>query len=269
LDKSQASLGARVHYSDAAELIPAGGWEYVNDRTIRLLPAGTSFAQSSLYEFTYQAKDPVVAGLGFAAVRDLAAFLHYAAVDGEGHPNPAAEAQFVYSFCNSQSCRFIHDFLHLGFNQDEEGQQVFDGMLNWVGAASGGFFNYRFAQPGRSHWQHTGRWYPERQFPFTNEILFDPITGTVDGRLRRCRSTNTCPKIFETGSGNEYWTKGGSLLHTDTIGNDLHAPGNVPTHKAYVGAVSRAAIRLYRQRLLLDEDVTRYLAEAEASTVGK
>src|SRR6185503_3409689 len=59
------------------------------------------------------------------------------------------------------------------------------------------------------------------------EILFDPITGGVDGRLRRCRSTNTCPKIFETGSGNEYWTKGGSLLHTDTIGNDLDAPGNV------------------------------------------
>ena len=42
-----------------------------------------------------------------------------------------------------------------------------------------------------------------------------------------------------------------------------------PTHKAYVRAVSLAAIRLYRHRLLLDEDVTRYLAEAEASTVGK
>ena len=457
-DKSLASLSVRVHYNDPAGVISDSGWEYVNDRTIRLLPLGTSFAQSSLYEFTYRAKDPVVAGLGFAAVRDVAAFLHYATADSEGHPNPVAEAQFVYSFCNSQSCRFMHDFLHLGFNQDEDGRAVFDGMLNWVGAASGGFFNYRFAQPGRNHWQHTGRWYPERQFPFTNEILFDPITGGVDGRLRRCRSTNTCPKIFETGSGNEYWTKGGSLLHTDTIGNDLDAPGNVrmyllsslahvalsgpgicqqprnplvpnralrallvaqdewvsegrtpprsrlpqrsegtlvlsrsqkrvgfpeipgvtfrgltttgdlfdyglafdegilttlppslvdspypvfvprtdadgndiagirlpevavplatytgwalraaafagddlcdmagqkidffqakadrlsagdprpsieeryPTHKAYVGAVSRAAIRLYRQRLLLDEDVSRYLAEAEASTVGK
>ena len=227
LDRSLASLSVRVHYRDPAGVIPASGWEYVNDRTIRLLPLGTSFAQSNLYEFTYQARDPGVAGLGFAAVRDLAAFLHYATVDGEGHPNPAAEVQFVYSFCNSQSCRFMHDFLHLGFNQDEEGQQVFDGMLNWVGAASGGFFNYRFAQPGRSHWQHTGRWYPERQFPFTNEILFDPITGSVDGRLRRCRSTQTCPKIFETGSENEYWTKGGSLLHTDTLGNDLDDPGNV------------------------------------------
>jgi hypothetical protein len=228
LDKSQASLTTRVRYTDSADVIPAAGWEYVNDRTIRLLPSGTPFGQSRLYEFTYTARDPIVAGLGFAAVRDLAAFLHHAVVDSEGNPNPLTnDVRFLYSFCNSQSCRFMHDFLHLGFNEDEHGQRVFDGMLNWAGAASAGFFNYRFAQPGRNHWQHTGRWYPERQFPFTNRILFDPITGKTDGRLRRCRSTNTCPKIFETGSENEYWTKGGSLLHTDTLGNDLEHPKHV------------------------------------------
>ena len=44
LDKSQASLSVRVHYSDPADAIPASGWEYVNDRTIRLLPPGTSFS---------------------------------------------------------------------------------------------------------------------------------------------------------------------------------------------------------------------------------
>ena len=209
LDKSQASLTVRVHYTDTPDPIPATGWEYASDRTIRLLPSGTPFGQSRLYEFTYPAKDPSVAGLGFAAIRDVAAFLHRAAVDGEGNPNPlAGDLHFVYSFCNSQPCRFMHDFLQLGFNEDEHGQRVFDGMLNWVGGASGGFFNYRFAQPARTHWQHTGRWYPERQFPFTNKILFDPITGKTDGRLRRCRSTNTCPKIFETGSENEYLDQG-------------------------------------------------------------
>jgi Alpha/beta hydrolase domain len=228
LDKSQASLTVRVHYTDTPDPIPATGWEYASDRTIRLLPSGTPFGQSRLYEFTYPAKDPSVAGLGFAAIRDVAAFLRHAAVDGEGNPNPlAGNLHFVHSFCNSQGCRFMHDFLQLGFNEDEHGRRVFDGMLNWVGGASGGFFNYRFAQPGRNHWQHTGRWYPERQFPFTNKLLFDPITGKTDGRLRQCRSTNTCPKIFEIGSENEYWTKGGSLLHTDTLGNDLDDPKNV------------------------------------------
>ena len=46
------------------DVIPATGWEYVSDRTIRLLPSGTPFGQSRLYEFTYPAKDPSVAGLG-------------------------------------------------------------------------------------------------------------------------------------------------------------------------------------------------------------
>ena len=42
-----------------------------------------------------------------------------------------------------------------------------------------------------------------------------------------------------------------------------------PTHKKYVREVTRAAIRLYWQRLLLDEDVRRYIGEAEASNIGK
>jgi hypothetical protein len=99
--------------------------------------------------------------------------------------------------------------------------------LNWIGGGSGGFFNYRFAQPARTHRQHIGRWYPERQFPFANQVIFDPVTGKTDGRLAKCLATNTCPKIFEVNSENEYWVKGGSLLHTDTLGSDLADPPNV------------------------------------------
>lgn len=209
-------------------LVPAGNWEYVNARTIRLLPARTPFQQGRLYEFTYPAKDPIVAGLGFAATRDLAAFLHRAARDGAGNLNPlAGDVQLVYAFSVSQPARFMRDFLHRGFNEDEQGQRVFDGILNWIGGGSGGFFNYRFAQPGRTHRQHIGRWYPERQFPFANQVIFDPVTGKTDGRLRQCLATDTCPKIFESNSANEYWVKTGSLLYTDTLGNDLKDPRNV------------------------------------------
>jgi Alpha/beta hydrolase domain len=227
LDKSRANLTVRVHYEDPTENVPAASWEYVNDRTIRLLPSGTPFVQGRLYEFTYLAKDPAVAGLGFAAIRDIATFLRRSVTDEGGTPNPLGDdVRFVYSYCFSQPCRFMHDFLQLGFNEDEHGRRVFDGILNWVGGASGGFFDYRFAQPGRTHRQHIGRWYPERQFPFANKLLFDPITGKTDGRLRQCESTETCPKIFEINSANEYWVKGGSLLHTDTLGNDLQDPKN-------------------------------------------
>ena len=121
----------------------------------------------------------------------------------------------------------MHDFLRLGFNEDSRGRPVFDGMLNWIGGASGDFLNYRFAQPGRTHRQHIARWYPEYQFPFANQVLFDPNTGKTDGRLRRCLETDTCPQILEVNSENEYWAKAGSVLHLDPAGNDLHDPLNV------------------------------------------
>jgi alpha/beta hydrolase family protein len=223
LDKSQASLTVRHHYTDTPTAIAASGWEYADARTVRLLPVGTPFQLGNLYEFTYPAKDPIVAGLGFAATRDFAAFLHWADADDTGSPNPlAGEVQFIYTFSISQPSRFMHDFLYLGFNEDEQGQRVFDAIDNYIGGGSGGFFNYRFAQPGRTHRQHIARWYPEFQFPFTNQIVFDPVTGQTDGRLRRCLETDTCPKIFETNSENEYWAKAGSVLHTDALGNDLH-----------------------------------------------
>jgi hypothetical protein len=42
-----------------------------------------------------------------------------------------------------------------------------------------------------------------------------------------------------------------------------------PTHKAYVSEVTRAVHYLQRQRLLLEEDVQRYMLEAAASSIGK
>jgi Alpha/beta hydrolase domain len=42
-----------------------------------------------------------------------------------------------------------------------------------------------------------------------------------------------------------------------------------PTHKVYVSEVTRALHHLRRQRLLLAEDVQRYMVEAAASSIGK
>lgn len=234
LDQSQSSLTVRNHYSDAPTPVSGSGWEYVNAKSIRLLPAGTPFQLGTLYELTYPAKDPLVAGLGFAATRDFAAFLHWATADDDGTPNPTAgDIQLVYTFSVSQPSRFLHDFLFLGFNEDEQGRQVVDAMQLYTGGGNRGFFNYRFAQPGRTHRQHINRWYPELQFPFSNQMTSDPMTGQSDGRLRRCQSTRTCPKIFEINTENEYWAKAGSLLHTDPLGYDLDLRA-APNTKIYL-----------------------------------
>ena len=195
-DKSQATLTVRENYGDSPNVIPASGWDYT-DATLTAVKltsgafgAPGSFGPTALYEFTYTANNPIIAGLGFAALRDLATFLRTAQADDFGTANPVAgDVQAIYSTCYSQPCRTMHDLVLLGFNEaeyvhnknghggaGEQHQKVFDGVLNWVGGGNGIFMNYRFAQPGRTHRQHIGRWYPEFQFPWTNHITHDQVT---------------------------------------------------------------------------------------------
>jgi len=156
-DKSKASLTVRSRCEDPPVLASSTSWEYTSASlvAIQLVPEGTAFQQGTLYGFSYQAQSPLVTGLGLAAIRDVASFLHHARTDDQGNPNPlAGDLRFVYYFCVSQPCRAVHDLLRLGFNEDSRGRPVFDGMLNWIGGASGTFLNYRFAQPARTHRQH-------------------------------------------------------------------------------------------------------------------
>jgi hypothetical protein len=228
-EKSKAHLTVRRNYDDAPAPVPADGWDYVDAKLNAVkLTSGNfggpgSFGPTALYEFTYEAKDPVVAGLGFAAIRDLATFLRSATADDSGTPNPVAgDVQYVYSFCSSQPCRTMHDFVQLGFNQTEgTAAKAFDGVLNWKGGGSGMFMNYRFSQPVRTHRQHIARWTPEYQFPFADVKVTDTVTGKTDWRLRSCEASGACPKIFEANSSNEWWAKASSMMQTDSEGRDL------------------------------------------------
>jgi alpha/beta hydrolase family protein len=169
-----------------------------------------------------------VAGLAFAATRDWLTFLRRAVADDAGTPNPVAGGvDWVYGFGLSQPARFLREFVHLGFNEDDAGGPVLDGLLSYLGGPGGGSFDHRFAQPGRTIRQHRDRLYPEIRFPFTWAVMTDPVTGLTDGRLRRCLASGTCPKIFDVNSANEYWNKSASLLHTDAAGKDLEDPPNV------------------------------------------
>ena len=146
----------------------------------------------------------------------------------------------AYAFTVSQPARYLNDFQTLGFNADERGRRVIDGILNWIGGGSGVGINYRFAQTGRTERNRQNHRYPEAPFPFAYPKLKDHLTGKVGGRGVACAGgdddhddhdrddgRNTCPKALEVNSANEYWVKAGSLLHTDTRGRDLKDPKNV------------------------------------------
>jgi len=220
LDQTKATLTHRVHLDDVPQVVAASGWEYTNNGSaIRLLPAGATFIANDIYEFLYPAKDPTVNGIGFAAVRDFNSFLRYATADSAGTMNPlAGDVTRIYTFAVSQPGRMLNDFRNLGFNEDENGRIVFDGLLQWIAAGDGINMNYRFSQPGRTERNRQDQLYIEGVFPFAHQRLTDPISGKTAGRYDKCAKTKTCPLGMEVYSANEYWVKAASLFTTDPSG---------------------------------------------------
>jgi hypothetical protein len=198
----------------------------------------------TLYSFVYQAANPKVNGIAFAAVRDLISFLRYQTSDAQGNPNPLnglKNANCVTTRCTnastnfdvaigegiSQSGRFMRDFLYQGYNKDVGGKIVFDGIMPIVPAARGTWINAQFSEPGRWSREHDDHFTPGFQFPFAYNVITDPVSGATDGLMKRCEATQSCPKIMQIDGEFEWWGGGASLVVTNGAGKDLALPSNV------------------------------------------
>ena len=221
LDPSKSRLTARRAEADPRVDIPASGWKFVNAREIALLPEGTNPEPGTLYEIHYPAKNPKVLGAGFAAVRDLVSFLR----NDRSASNPAGQGiKATLAYGSSWSGRFLRDFIHLGFNQDESARKVFDGVFSHIAGGGGVFLNYEFGQPVRTSTQHEDRAFPETQFPFSAAQMSDPHSGKSGSLFRH---DGFDPLLIETNTSTEYWQKGASLLTTDPLGrSDIDLPAN-------------------------------------------
>ena len=62
------------------------------------------------------------------------------------------------------------------------------------------------------------------RFPFSYASSKDHFTGKTDAILKR---PETDPLVLHTQTATEYWQRRGSLVHTDTQGNDLAQPETV------------------------------------------
>ena len=229
LDLEKAMLTVRRNQSAPRLTLDPPSWSFVDAHDIRIeRPAG--FDGGAIYEFTYEAKDPIVMGLGFAAMRDVISFLRYESTDAAGQPNPLAFDGLptaAISFGSSQSGRSLRDFLYQGFNEDLSGRIVFDGLHPSIAGSRKTFTNYQFSQPGRWQKQHEDHVFPGDQFPFTYTTLTDPLTGRTDGLLERCTSSHTCPKIIHSDGEAELWQARASLLVTDPVGRHIELPDTV------------------------------------------
>jgi hypothetical protein len=182
------------------------------------IPGG--FERGWIYELVYTGRDPLVMGLGHAAVRDFVGFLRYG-----GDPAGLGPIDKAYAWGRSQTGRCLRDFVYRGFNADAEGRKVFDGVLPHVAGAGRKWLNHRFANAVVSGGQqYEDHFNPADVFPFSYAETTDHLTGQRDAILKR---PATDPLVIHTQTATEYWQRRGSLVHTDTHGNDLPQPETV------------------------------------------
>lgn len=231
-DPAKFKLTVRQRADDAPVELPSSQMAMVGPKTVRVQLA-QGFDLGAIYDITYTARDPMAAGLSFVSVRDFISFLRHSAADDTGQANPLAVAgrpalSRTIAIGLSQSGRYQRDFIYLGFNSDERGRKVFDGMLPQGAGAKRGFFHQRFAEATRSpDVQHEHRGYPGAQFPFTYGTLTDPFLGKTDGILARCSANDSCPKIMHLDSDWEQWQQAASLVVTDPLGRAIELPAAV------------------------------------------
>jgi hypothetical protein len=216
-DDPRNVLTVRDSRNAARKEIPRSEWRFAQTVDGKLTPSTRhihlkgGFQPGKIYEYVYVVADPVVAGLGFAAVRDFASY----AKRGEKTIAPAAR---VYGEGISQNGRFLRDFVYQGFNADEEGRMALDGILAHVAGAGRGSFNYRFAQPSRDAQPTSSVFFPTDVFPFTDQPETDPVTQETGGLLDRSATERVVPKIFFSNTSYEYWGRAAALIHATADG---------------------------------------------------
>ena len=216
LDTGKARLVSRVAESTRGEVIgetevaPAD-WSWARcdgshpfpgtpDPTQVCLRSG--FDPNKLYMVVYTSAQPYALGIGFAAWRDVGIFFKRARADDMGTPNPVAGA-VTHSIGRgvSQSGNFLRGWLHLGFNSDESGRQVHDGLWPII-AGRRIALNFRWAQPdGVLELYQAGSEGPQWWLPIPDTVRGGPSAGLLD----RCAASHTCPKIIEHFGSAEVW----------------------------------------------------------------
>jgi hypothetical protein len=211
------------------KIVPRDQWQFgrlkdghlVTDTSALYLKGG--FQPGHAYELSYDATGAAVAGLGFAALRDMASAVKHRQAG-------SIAARYAYAFGPSQDGRLLREFLYEGFNTDEQDRRAFDGVIAHIaGSARGNDFNSRFARP------NGGALFVASLFPFLDLDQYDPVTGKTDGVLMNLNPEQR-PKIFYTNSSVEYWGSGraAALVHTSLDGReDVKLSDNV---RAYLFA---------------------------------
>jgi hypothetical protein len=238
---ANAKLYRRAAPHAPAELVPRDSWSFakcsasnssVASNKDVCMPAG--FSTDCIYYLVYEAQDPYVMGIGFAAIRDFISFLRHDSTSNNpliarrGSNAAGNPIHSVIMFGQSQPGRMVRDWIYQTGNRDRDGSRVVEGAISHTAGGRRTFTNYVFAEPGRFQRPVEDHYFEGDTFPFTYDTISDPVSGKIDGLLEKCRATDTCPKIMQWDSGSEAWIGRDSLVVTDPLGmKDLELPENV------------------------------------------
>jgi hypothetical protein len=238
-DTKHSALVVRDRAGAPAVPISSDAWSFGNCPTGResLKPTTTGiclfegFDPDRLYELIYPAKNPVIMGLAYAVTRDVGSFFRNQLRDDAGTPNPlampgaATPARLEYGFGASSTGMYMRDFLYLGFNEDENGRKVFDGVFLHTGGAPRLFANVEFSHPTFYSAQDGHQDYlSNAQPPFTYGVSADPVSGITEGILKRPK---TDPLLIEVVDENSFWAWKNSLQVVDGRDQPIAIPSNV------------------------------------------
>lgn len=184
-------------------VIPRARWRFT--RAGAAIALDGDFTPGRIYELVYRAKDPVVVGLGLAAVRDAVSYFKH-------DPSAPVHVLRAYGFGISQSGRFLRTLVVRGFDTDEQGRPVFEGIMPIVAGPSLGSFDHRFAQPSRDAAAFSSFFYPTDMPPFHEREW--PLPPDL--------------KVIDIVTSHEYWGRAASLMTTSDDGTrDVALPANV------------------------------------------
>ena len=213
-DEADAALTVRDHPNEPATPIARDKWRFMRfeDESSEPDPCHIymedGFEPGRIYQLVYTTRGSKVVGLGFAAMRDIVAYLKYAAAD-QGNPC-AGGVERAHAFGASQSGRFLRQYIHTGLNADEDGNMALDGIISHVAGGMRGEFNLRFGQPSKDVCYII----PEL-FPFADTEQSDPVTGESGSLLDRLSERGQLPKMMFVNTSAEYWRGDAALIHTN------------------------------------------------------
>src|ERR1700730_10291158 len=167
-------LTEREGFVAAPRLIPREDWQFgrVENGHVVYNPNWVTlkggFKAGQTYEIAYEAQNPPVAGLGFAALRDLASALKY-------NSDAIVHGRYVYTYGASQTGRYQRHMIYEGFTTDEQGRQAIDALFIQTGNTGLGSLSGVTANPYRL------KSFMQMEFPIRYDTPTDPATGKRDG----------------------------------------------------------------------------------------